>query len=69
MGRSSQDSSQDASEAVGFPAGLGWVAAVVAVTYEASQLFHWSAGWQVLILTGADVLACVMFLMVVLLKE
>jgi low affinity Fe/Cu permease len=45
-----------------FPTGLGWVAAIVVLTYAASQFFHWSAGWQVLILTCADVLAFVMFL-------
>lgn len=54
---------------VAFPAGLGWVAAVVAVTYAASQFFNWSAGWQVLILTGADVLAFVMFLVLMLRRE
>ena len=47
-----------------FPAGLAGVAVFVVLTYAASQFFHWSAGWQVLILTGADVLAFVMFLMV-----
>ncbi len=45
-----------------FPAELAGVAAVVVLTYAASQFFHWSAGWQVLILTGADVVAFVMFL-------
>ena len=51
---------------VSFPAGLGWVAAIVAFTYAASQFFHWSAGWQVLVLTGADLVAFIMFLVLAL---
>ena len=52
------------SQEMSFPVGLAGVAAVVVLTYAASQFFHWSAGWQVLILTGADVVAFVMFLVV-----
>ena len=51
---------------ISFPAGLGWIAAIVVLTYAASQFFHWSAGWQVLILTGAALLAFVMFLVLTL---
>ncbi len=52
------------SHEMSFPVGLAGVATVVVLTYAASQFFHWSAGWQVLILTGADVVAFVMFLVV-----